>query len=322
MNGIIRRPENIEKYLSGVFESELNIYVQEQTLAEMKNTYNRLGIPRRIDKPKMAACETDISFYMLVMGSIGGVLYGLIKNIIEFIRVGGGFWHFILAIIMFIVCFIIGFIVSGLTVGTVAGLIALYVEKQKKEEAYQKDLKSYDAAIERDQRRVRLEKKQKELLYKEISDMEFQIANNKNRLMEIYNYNILYPDYQNIYAVSSIYGYFKKGRTASLTFNSQNGDPGAYNIYENELRANIIIRNTQEIINRLDEIASYQYELADGLQRAHERINSLSSNINSHMKRASESLQNIERCQSVIEYNTAQTKNQLDFMTWLQLTYH
>ncbi len=321
MNEIVEQSSNIKRYLSGVFEEELNIYVQEQTLLRMKNTYNKLCIPAKIQKPYQEQTKTEIPYYMTLVGLICGFVYGIIKTIIEYIHSGGGFGNFILAIIMFIICALIGAVVGGLTLGTFVGFIASCVEKQKIEDNYQIQVKQYNDKVKKDNLRLKIEKKQKEALYNEINAMEMQIADNKNKLHKIYEYGVLYPDYQNIYAVSSIYGYFKKGRTASLEFNAKTGDQGAYNIYENELRSNIIIRNTQEIINRLDEIAKYQYELTDGLRKANEQINSLCSGINTHIKKTANALQNIERCQSVIEYNSTQTKNQLDFMSWLQLTY-
>lgn len=321
MNEIVEQSINIKRYLSGVFEEELNIYVQEQTLIRMKNTYNKLCIPAKIQKPCQKQAKTEIPYYMLLVGLICGFVYGIIKTIIEYIHSGGGFGNFILAIIMFVICALIGAVVGGLTLGTIVGFIALCIEKQKNEDNYQTQVKQYNDKVEKDNLRLKIEKKQKEALYNEINAMGMQIADNKNKLHKIYEYGILYPDYQNIYAVSSIYGYFKKGRTASLEFNAETGDQGAYNIYENELRANIIIRNTQEIIKRLDEISNYQYELANGLNRANEQITLLCSSISAHIKKTSNSLENIERCQGIIEYNSTQAKNQLDFMSWLQLTY-
>ena len=152
--------------------------------------------------------------------------------------------------------------------------------------------------------------------------MKRQISESQQRLNEIYGYNILFPDYRNICAVSSIYGYLQKGRTCSLAFNEQTGDQGAYNIYEYEMRMNLIITNTQEILNRLDEISVNQYELAEGLRKANSRIDLLCSSVNRHIKNTSQSLSEMQRCQSIIAYNTEQSQKQLEFINWLHLMHY
>ena len=50
--------------------------------------------------------------------------------------------------------------------------------------------------------------------------------------------------------------YFESGRCSTLT-----GPDGAYNLYEQELRSNLIISNLQEINSKLDQIKANQYLL-------------------------------------------------------------
>lgn len=311
--------ENLEKYLAFVFETELDVYIREKTLQRMKNTSATLGRNSLIYRPQKKNNSVNISDYMLGAGVIVGIIAFIIGTIIEYNGSGGGFFMLILSAIVGVIYFVIGLIVGGLTIGTVVGLAMLKSESNDINKDYEKRLEEYDAKIAKDNLRVKNEKRQKAALDNEIKAMESALYQTKQNLKKIYNYDVLFPDYQNIYAVSSIYGYINKGRTRSLTFNEQTGDQGAYNIYEYERRMNKIITNTEEILNKLDIVINNQYELANGLKNANARIDSLCSGVSTFMKSAANSLQSIERCQSIIAYNSERTRREMEFIAWMQL---
>ena len=102
--------ENLERYLSGVFEIELNIFVQENIINRMKNTYNNLGQNGRISKPTRRASNVNVSDYMFAVGGLIGVITGIIAGIIEYNDSNGGFWWFLGSIFIGIVYAIIGLI--------------------------------------------------------------------------------------------------------------------------------------------------------------------------------------------------------------------
>ncbi|MBR1731077.1 MAG: hypothetical protein IJ725_01415, partial [Ruminococcus sp.] len=54
----------------------------------------------------------------------------------------------------------------------------------------------------------------------------------------------------------------------------------AYNIYEDELRQNLIIAKLDEVIYRLDDIVSNQRELYSCLSQANRKIEELNNSIN------------------------------------------
>ena len=311
--------ENLEKYLSGVFQTELNIFVQKNIIRRMENTYVSLGKYSKITKPTQQRARVNISDYMFGVGIVIGLIVGIIGAIYEFCNSSGGFGYFILSLIAGAIYAVIGFVVGGLTIGTVVGICKLNAEKQNLKAQYKEQIVRYDENVKNDNLRVKRELKQKKALETEIATMRSRLKESQRNLAKMYSYNILNPDYQNIYAVSSIHGYIVKGRTKGLTFNENTGDQGAYNIYEYERRMNMIITNTEEILNRLDEVVNNQYELAMGLRQANTRINSLCSDVNVFMKNTASSLNSIERCQSVIAYNTEVAKNELAFMNWMNV---
>lgn len=311
--------EEIKKYLSAVFETELNIYVQENALIRMKNTYKALGNKKAIRKPAQRVSNTDVFGIMWFVGVVVGIIAAIIGAVYEFKTTSGIIAPVFEAVLGFVIYGIMGVIGGGLTLGSIIALSAKKSDQNKLDEQYKLDLAKYNQNIINDNNRVNKELIQKKALNNEIARMTSMLNQSKNNLREMYSYNVLNGDYQNIYAVSSIYGYFEKGRTRSLTFNEATGDQGAYNIYENEIRMNLIIRNTEEIMTKLDTVINNQYELANGLRSAQGKINSLCSDIGNFIYDTNRKLNEIEYCQSITAYNSEKTARELEFMNWMRV---
>lgn len=117
--------------------------------------------------------------------------------------------------------------------------------------------------------------------------------------------DILFSKYNTLPAVSTIYEYFVTGRCSELT-----GPNGAYNLYENEMRQNIIIGKLDRIIQKLDEIKQNQYTLYQairGVTSQLSQLNKTASAMTSELESMNTTLTNIEDNTSVIAYNTAKT---------------
>lgn len=94
-------------------------------------------------------------------------------------------------------------------------------------------------------------------------------------LNNLYSQNIIYSKYRNIISIASIYEYFESGRCNELE-----GPNGAYNLYEGEIRTDIIIASLSKIINDLEQIKSNQYALYNQIKSSHDTIFNLLQNIN------------------------------------------
>ncbi len=311
--------QEITKYLSSVFDVELNVYIQEQTLLRMNNTYNQLGKKRNISRPVQKTAESNTVFIMSASGIIIGIITGIIFAIIEYNKISGFFYRIFRTAIAFVAYGIIGLIAGGFIAGFIISLILKFSKQRKLDKEYDLQMQEYRKKIAIDEKRVKSELNQKALLNNEIERMSDSLNRSKNNLRTIYNYNIINQDYQNIYAVGSMYDYFVKGRTQSLGFNSTTGDQGAYNIYENERRMNLIITNTEEILKRIDTVIQNQYELANGLCEAKNQINNLCAGINKFMTSTENHLNQITECQRITAYNAERSRKELEFITWMQL---
>lgn len=71
-----------------------------------------------------------------------------------------------------------------------------------------------------------------------------------------YAKNLIYPKYQNLPALTSIYEYFITGRCERLT-----GPYGAYNLYEDEIRKDTVISQLNRVVENLEQIRQNQYML-------------------------------------------------------------
>ncbi len=115
---------------------------------------------------------------------------------------------------------------------------------------------------------------------------------------KLYSYNIVFEKYRNMVTIFTFYEYLASGRCDSLE-----GAYGAYNIYENEVRANIIIDKLSTIIQKLDEIKQNQGMIYSELKKVNQNL----SELNNKMSKAVKSLETIEYNTEITAYNTAVT---------------
>lgn len=98
----------------------------------------------------------------------------------------------------------------------------------------------------------------------------------KKLLDRLYSQNIIFPKYRHFACVAQIYEYLLSGRCDQLE-----GPYGAYNLYESELRQNIIIDRLDEIISQLGRLNSTMNTICGAIQET----NSLLGKINSTLGR-------------------------------------
>lgn len=84
----------------------------------------------------------------------------------------------------------------------------------------------------------------------------------RNALNKLYAKEVIFPKYRNLPALTSIYEYILSGRCEELT-----GATGAYNLYEEELRKDIVIAQLNTIISNLEQIRQNQYMLYEEIKK-------------------------------------------------------
>ena len=128
-----------------------------------------------------------------------------------------------------------------------------------------------------------------------------------------------------IIAVSTIYQYLKRGQTRSLAFDPSNGDRGAYNLYEEALRFNKLITNTEIIIKKLDVVIDNQNELQTAMRNATNQINHLVTGTNkiaAALGNVNNQLAQANRNSEIQVYNQNRAIQELKHANWLKNLYH
>ena len=156
------------------------------------------------------------------------------------------------------------------------------------------------------------EKAKHQLLKDEIETAEELLGKFYEAKSEMYSFGIIFEKYRNFVAVSSFYEYIAAGRCETLE-----GTNGAYNLYENEIRMNMVIGQLNLIIESLEEIKQNQYMIYSAIQETNSQLSKLNSSMNSVIESLSSIstdtmemksyISKIAENTQVIAYNTEKT---------------
>ena len=97
----------------------------------------------------------------------------------------------------------------------------------------------------------------------------------KASLYTLYSKNVIYAKYRNLVTIATLFEYIDSGRCFELE-----GPNGAYNLYEGELRSDIIISSLSSIISNLEAIRNNQYTLYQSIENANATTHQLLQNLN------------------------------------------
>lgn len=143
----------------------------------------------------------------------------------------------------------------------------------------------------------------------EIAEAEESLVRALAFLQGLYSCDAVHPKYRNLLAVCTIYDYLDTGRCDGLA-----GPGGAYNLYENETRANVVIARLESIEGKLDDLIVAQYSahaaltaigravshLGIKMQAAVDELHSISEKTDS----LAGSVSSIEQSNKAIAYHT------------------
>ena len=119
---------------------------------------------------------------------------------------------------------------------------------------------------------------------------------------QFYSCGVLFDKYRNFVAVAMFYEYLSAGRCSSLE-----GADGAYNIYESELRSNIIISKLSDIVESLEKIKDNQYMIYSAINEANKRLDKMNRKMGEMIEsvdKIADSVEHLEKTAETIAYNT------------------
>ena len=136
------------------------------------------------------------------------------------------------------------------------------------EERYQNMLSSREQQLNdlgddmlEQEKKLKRDMQKRKIAEDNLADLEKSLEASKKVLKDLYALDIVFPKYRNLIAMCTMYEYFASGRCTELK-----GPNGAYNLYEAELRQNLIIGKLENISEKLSEIKDSQYILYTTLQ--------------------------------------------------------
>jgi hypothetical protein len=203
------------------------------------------------------------------------------------------------------------FIVAATIVGFIIPAIPIYNRSV--------EIKKSNEAIERLNERIRVEnrenrqRRQKQIQM--LTQERDRISQSCDRTLQVldayYGKNIVAKKYQhNLVAISSFYEYLNLGRTRSLELNGS--DKGAYNIFENEIRLNVIIQKLDEVIQHLEQIEQNQYMLYTAITENNRQTQQVLRATDQAVQR----LQSIENNTAITAYYSGVAAINSNYLKW------
>lgn len=238
----------LKEYIRRVYLLEASLYQQNDLLYEVENQRDYYVNYRGQQINEIPLEDVSINDEVGCCSLFGVVLGGGIAFVVSLFKANSGESFLYIMI-------------TGIILGFLLPLVFLLVlqswNEKEAEERYKEKVRQNELLKSQNKKNAIIKA---DLLKNEISDLEDQYYETKDILDEYYEKNIIFPKYRNIVAISSLYEYLESGRCSRL-----DGHEGAYNIYENELRQEIIIRKLDDVIQRLDMIADNQIMLYNAI---------------------------------------------------------
>ena len=273
---------DLKAYTARVVELEAAIYTQKKLMVGHENAIQsqRPARPvlKEIERPTIPNKPIPQEYHS---GCAGGLIY----------------FFLILGILSLILSFLDGDVLlffTGLLFGGfgVKGVLAIAKGKRTLEEKNQLDsedyhhkVKEYDQQMEKYNHNIAAAKQAySDACAQYAIDIETYdtgskvvmdqhastLADLEQALKAVYEENVVFEKYRNLVAITAINEYLRSGRCSELE-----GPNGAYNLYEMELRQNIIIGQLSSIIDNLEQIRNNQYTLYKELTKANATVDDI-----------------------------------------------
>lgn len=288
------------EYIKRVYGLEVLLY-QQRFLKRKLN--NRL---KEVNNVSLQKTKPLISFDKKEYMTSSGWLFCLIVAPILVLAgiLAGGFFD--------IRAFICSFVIFCL-LGCVYYIYLLFGSKR---EALETERKNWEIASENkkieesNKKKTQIAKNISLQINRELAIIQYNISQTEQALEQYYSMDIIYAKYRHsLVAISSFYEYLSSRRCYSLE-----GPDGAYNIFETEIRQNIIIQKLDEAIRKLDQIKENQYMLYSAIQDS----NNTTTRLYKKIDEASRTMKRIEENTSISEYNTRITAQNTEFLKWVE----
>lgn len=299
--------EELKQYVKMIYDLETSLFQQETLIKKLKKDCSS-QVPDAPEAPQLPGKlserkKTSLTFWGMLVLAIALIVLPFI------LKVGIG-WKLLIGFFSITFAIIILFPAFGV-VGPDIGTSKTEAEETAE---YNSNLKKYNKELDAYHRRVY----QLEQVRQSLSPLQKKQAETRQLLYDAYNVGTIHPKYRNFVAISSIYEYLDTGRCVALT-----GYEGAYNCYENDCKANLIISLLTEILANLRQIKENQFMLYQAIERSNELTKQVYQGIQElrfdreKIEQLGMKLENLERNTAAANYIAELTRKELEYRNYL-----
>ena len=247
--------DELTNYLKDVKDLEVSKYNQEEIIKQSNDTLKSRLPVKQDKKPELKELKEPPRANYWISYAIFGLLISIFGVSME-----SGF-----VIIVGLVLMFLGFYwhLSGRPSSN--DMLEYEIAKQKNKQTYQQELEKYNQQAPLYEKKYSEDMALYEVAKKQVESLDIPLKETTEILNKVYGKDYIFPKYRNMVAMSTIYEYFVTGRVNELT-----GPNGAYNLYEQELRQNLIINNLETINTQLETIKNNQFTLYTELKKSNE----------------------------------------------------
>lgn len=286
---------DLKKYLFNVRDLEASCYKQNQYINYLSRQLKAAKNPKRNQKESLKSYDYEwtgggifgLAIFIALVGLILFGVFGLSNHMPSL-----GIW---------------GALIGG-GIGFLIGMGRRSSERRRID-AKNAEIQEKNAKAERENQAILVNANRRaELLRSELDRAVRTLKETERTLSSYYIEGVVYSKYRGFVPITMFCEYFASGRCSELT-----GPNGAYNIYENEIRLNLILVKLDDIISRLDQIQENQYMLAGLLQDCNREIRNLTPIVSAQAA----SLARIEERAEVSSYYNRITASNTTYLSWL-----
>lgn len=300
---------NLKEYMQRVYMLEKSRYEQHMLVEKLQQRLENAKRPQYYAKVKAKKESFFFNVFVLLFITVittvlGAIVGSVLALIIEF--VGTILFEFDEQMVEKI-CVIIALLcgLAGAVIGVSLAISGIKDDhrKYKKAKAHNQNVEIQNQIIQNNAPKI-------------ISSIKGQVEKARSNLAvteavlrSYYEKNIIFPKYRGLVPVAMFYEYLASGRCTQLE-----GHEGAYNIFEQEVRMNLILTKLDDIIDRLDSIERNQYMLANAVREGNRKADQIYRQISS----CADQLQSIDNNSTIAAYYSGISALNTTYMAWIK----
>ena len=297
--------QKLTKYVEFIYEMESTKFMMDDLIKKIKSEIHELlsygGKPtyNYDEKPEYLEKYIGIYSFSIVFGIAGIFVLSFIS-----LKIPSGFFDGLFYILLNGLLRFLAGTAIGAVIITIPCFIIYIIDviKWKKDNDRIDFINSSIMEQNEEERKIHLEKA--DILNTQLTNLQGKYNETLKTLKTYYDYDIIFPKYRNLIAISSIYEYLLSGKCKELT-----GPGGAYATYDLESRLDYIIVQLDEVIKKLDQIQNNQYNLYNAINNGYKQSNALLDDINNGILR-------MEASQELNNYNNIITAKNTEYLKW------